>query len=345
MSGIADTLTDVLGSLGLVGFTLWGLLALHFADIGPGWFGRALVAAFGLLGALALAALWLPGASVLPLPAFGLAVAALLVWWRGRRPSNDRDWAPEVARLPRAVIQGSRVAIENVRAFHYRTESDFTPAWSTRHYDLDALAGVDLIASYWMGPRIAHVMLSFEFADGEYLAFSIETRKRRGETYSSLAGFFKRYELIYVVADERDAVRLRTEVRRHPPEEVYLYRLRSTAEGRRRVFLEYLRRMNALAERPAFYHTLTTNCSTSLWAVSQVNPGHLPFSWKLLLSGHVPAYLHSLGLIASPLPFAECKARGRLNGPERSAPNPPDAGYSRRLREPAQATSARETQR
>ena len=131
-----------------------------------------------------------------------------------------------------ATIDGPRITLHDIRNFDYRSETDFTPSYYDRTFDLQQLSGVDLIASYWMGPKIAHIFLSFEFNGREHVAISIEARRARGEPYSSLLGFFRRFELIYVVADERDVIRLRTNYRRDPPEQVYLYRLQRHARGR-----------------------------------------------------------------------------------------------------------------
>ncbi len=143
-----------------------------------------------------------------------------------------------------------------------------------------------------MGPAVAHVFVSFAFNDGQHLAISIETRKERGEGYSTIAGFFKQYEIYYVVADERDVIRVRTNYRKDPPEDVYVYRVHAPSENSKRLLLDYVRAMNSLKDRPAFYNTLTTNCTTGIWKHSWVNADHLTLSWKVLLSGYVPEYLY-----------------------------------------------------
>ena len=181
-----------------------------------------------------------------------LAVPALAVagWFATLEARNDRAWTADVARAPWAEIDGDLVTIHEVRHFAWRTETDFTQRWETRTVDLAKLEGVDLIASYWMGDAIAHVMVSFAFQDAPALAISIETRKEVGEPYSTVLGFFRRYELVYVVADERDLIGVRTNVRADPPEDVYLYRVAAPKENARRLFLEYVRQMNAAARAP-----------------------------------------------------------------------------------------------
>jgi hypothetical protein len=181
-----------------------------------------------------------------------------------------------------------------------------------------------------MGPDIAHIFLSFGFADGERLAVSIETRKEVGESYSSIRGFFRQYELYYVVADERDLIRVRTNYRRDPPEDVYLYSVKGTQESARRVFLSYLDEINALRQHPKFYNTLTTNCTTSIWMHSRVNPDHLRMSWKILASGRLPELLYEAGRLDTSVPFAELQRRGHVNARAQAADKAAD--FSARIR-------------
>jgi hypothetical protein len=154
---------------------------------------------------------------------YSAGVAAFLVWWTTITPTNDRNWAPDVARTLTATIDGNRVVVSNVRDFTWRSETDFDPIWEQRTYNLSRITDVDLIMSYWMGEAIAHTIVSFGFDNGERLAFSIETRKESDESYSSIAGFFKQYELAIVAADERDVVRVRSNIR---GEDVRIYPLR-----------------------------------------------------------------------------------------------------------------------
>jgi len=284
---------------------------------------------FGVAGLAIVAGLILQRGLRIALPVFAVALAAIGLWWNTLRPSNERDWQPEVARLAYATVNGDMVTVHNIRNFDYRTETDFTPAYYDRTYDLNKLDAADLVAVYWMGPAIAHLFLSFGFGD-DHLAVSIEARKEKGEGYSSAKGFFRQYELYYVVADERDVVRVRTNYRKDPPEDVYIYRLRGPRENLRRVFLEYIRQMNALREHPEFYNTLTTNCTTAILMNTRVNPGSLPFSWKVLLSGYTPAYVYESGRMDQSLPFEELKRRSLVNAAAQAADQAPD--FSRRIR-------------
>ncbi len=285
-------ITAVLLGISGTGMALWGTLALYYA--GSASLHLALAVGYAWCGLAALIGLAMPRWRRRAVVGFAVLSAALLAWWSTIEPSNDRNWKPEVAVMPYATLDGDLVTVHNIRNFEYRTETDFTPAYYDKTYDVRELESVDLVASYWMGPDIAHVFLSFGFGDDGYLAVSIERRDERGEGYSTVKGLFRQFELFYVVADERDVVRLRTNYRKDPPEEVYLYRVQGPIENARRLFHEYMRKINELKDKPEFYNTLTTNCTGNIWLHTRINPGHLAYSWKLLLSGHVPEYLISI---------------------------------------------------
>ncbi len=318
----------VLAALLLAVFTAWGALAIRYAaPLGDAARQNAslVFAALGLaavVGIFARRLRWLTAAFV----ALG---AAVLVWFLRLQPSNDREWQPEVARLAYADVQGDQVTIHNIRNFDYRSETDFTPHYYDKTFDLRKLDTVDLIGSYWMGDAIAHMMVSFGFAGEDYLTVSIETRKEVGESYSTLAGFFRQYELYYVVADERDLIRVRTNYRKDPPEDVYLYRTNAPPENVRRLFLSYIEEINSLRTKPEFYNTMTTNCTTNIWTHTKVN-GAVPFSWKILASGYVPSLLYDLGRVDTRLPFEELRRRARVNDAAQAADTAAD--FSQRIR-------------
>ena len=317
-------------ALTLLGMAGWGALALYYFDHLNAGLRTGLAAAFAIISLGAFAGCALPRWRWRALGAYFVIFALLLSSWLAIEPSNVRDWQPEVAVLPYATIDADRVTVHNIRNFDYRTETDFTPAYYDKTFELTKLDSVDLVASYWMGPDIAHTFLSFGFAGKDYLAISIETRKERHESYSSLQGFFRQYELYYVVADERDVIRVRTNYRRDPPEDVYMYRLKGATDNARHLFLAYMEKINALKERPEFYNTLTTNCTTNIWMHSRVNPGHPPFSWKILTSGHVPRLLYEAGRLDTSVPFTELQRRGRINSLAQAADKAED--FSQRIR-------------
>jgi hypothetical protein len=309
----------------------WGALLLEYAGPHNALAHRVLVVGFSLAAAATLMALFVRRWRWPAIGAYTVLFAGVLVLWSSLKPSNDRDWQPEVAVLPYATIAGDTVTVHNIRNFDYRSETDYTPAYYDKTFDLRELRSVDIVTSYWMGPAIAHVFLSFGFPEDHYLAVSIEVRRPKGEGYSTLKGFFRQYELVYVVADERDLIRLRTNYRRDPPEDVYIYRAKSPIEAGRRLFLEYMHRINALRTQPEFYNTLTTNCTTNIWTNGRVNPGRVPLSWKILASGYVPAYLYEQGrLDTMGLSFPELQQRAHVNARARAADKAAD--FSRRIR-------------
>jgi hypothetical protein len=306
---------------------LWAAGALYYAPIGPERLRMALAAAWIFSTLVAFALLRRRGRTFV---AYVIVFAVLVVVWFQIPASNDRDWQPEVARTPYVTTTGDTITVHNVRNFKYRTETDFDPVWETRTYDLRQLDSGDLIAVYWAGKAIAHIMLSFGFGGKDYLAVSIETRKEKGESYSTVAGFFRQYEIYYVVADERDVVRVRTTYRK-PQEDVYIYRILGSKENLRRVFLDYIKSINELRTRPEFYKTLLTNCTTSIWLHTRMNRESPPLSWKILLSGYLPDYLYELGRLDSSMPFAKLERRSLVNAPAHAADK--DPAFSRRIRE------------
>ncbi|HEY5900362.1 MAG TPA: DUF4105 domain-containing protein [Burkholderiales bacterium] len=239
-----------------------------------------------------------------------VAAALAAAWWRGRRPSNERDWRPEVARLATAEVKGERVTVRNVRNFRYRSVEEFDERWEERSYDLAGLEGLDLFFIYWGAPLIAHTILSWSFADGQRLAISVETRKKKGQEYSAWKAFFRQYELVYVVADEEDVIKLRTNYRR---EVVYLYRVRTSRAAARALLLDYLDAINVVSRRPVWYNALVANCTTVIRDRVVHAGGRLPLSWQLYANAYLPELLYRRGTIDTSRPFAELKAMSRIN--------------------------------
>lgn len=330
MSVLARVVGRLVGALVVLAAAVWGALALFYGNLLIEALRAPVAGLFGLAGIVAAVVVLFSRRRWKAAGAFAVAFLLLLAWWSTIRPSNDRDWQPEVAVLPYATIDGDLITLHNIRNFEYRSETDFTPSYYDKTFDLRRLGSVDLIATHWMGPQIAHIMLSFGFAGRDYVAFSIETRKERSEEYSTVKGFFRQYELFYVVADERDVIRVRTNYRKQPPEDVYLYRVHGPIENGQRLFMEYVRQINRLKKHPEFYNTLTTNCTTNIFMHTRVNPGHLPFSWKVLLSGYTPEYAYDNGRLNTSLPFEELKQRSRINEAAQLADRAPD--FSRRIR-------------
>lgn len=254
---------------------------------------------------------------------FGL----VLTWWLSLRPSNDRNWQGDVSREAWAEMasDGDTVTIHNFRLCEYRAEFDYTCQWLTKTVKLSDLRGIDIAITYWGSPYIAHPIVSFWFGGDTYVAASIETRKEVGEGYSAVLGFFRHYELIYLFADERDIVRLRTNFR--TGEEVYLYHTIAQPEWSRKLFVEYIRQANLLRAHPEWYNAFTRNCTTAIFA-SMAEIGPLPhgtsrFDWRILLNGKSDKMLYDGGNFASKLPFPQLKEAVHINETARQADNSP----------------------
>jgi len=306
-----------------VALAAWGTLALYFSYLpAPLRYGGA-----GLFAAAAAALLFVrpkrKGAAV-----FVAMFAAVLIGWLCMEPSNHRNWQPDVAVLPWAEIQGNKVTIHKIRNNDYRSETDYTVHHYDKTFDLDKLKSVDLSLVYWGSPSIAHTMFSFGFEGEGTACISIETRKEVCEAYSTIKGFFRQYELTYVVADERDLIGLRTNYR--VGEDVYLYRLKASADLARKVFLDYLREVNSLKERPEWYNALTGNCTTSIRGhIAPYNPDARP-DWRLIVNGYIDEMLYERKTIDTSLPFAELKKRSLINEKARALDKSPD--FSQRIR-------------
>jgi hypothetical protein len=288
---------------------IWGAVALWYQTPGAHAL-KILSVALWLAVSLALGvALW-QGQLAIGLLGFALLFGGLLIWWRSLAPSNDRDWADDVAQMTSGTIDGNCVTLHNVRDFSWRTETDYTQRWETRIYDLEHLNSLDMIMSYWSGRAIAHTLISFGFDDGTHIVFSVEIRREKSESFSEIAGFFKQFELSVIAADERDIVRLRTNVR---GEDAYLYRVRMLVPAIRSLFLAYIDEANTLVRVPRFYHTITTNCTTLVYHMMKRIVGRLPFDYRVLLSGYLPEYVYSVGGLDGRYPLEELRAFGYIS--------------------------------
>ena len=311
------------------------LLALWMAGLfayqlpGPGWLSA------GVAGLWLLAALWTSwtvarGMQTRRGSCFYVASVVLAgLWWLLLTPRQDRDWADDVAqRLHVASFDGRHVVLDNVRDFTWRSETDYDARWVRREYDLDQLRSADLVLSYWMGPAIAHTLVSFGFDDGRHLVFSLEIRKERGESFSALGGFFRRFEMTLVASEETDILRTRTNVR---GEDVYLYRLHGLHRGQlKALFAAYLDEARQLDAAPAFYNTATSNCTTIVFDLARhIAPG-LPLDHRLLLSGYLAEYAQDVGALAPGVPYAELQAKGRIT--ERALQMAPGENFSAVIR-------------
>ncbi|RXF73721.1 DUF4105 domain-containing protein [Hansschlegelia zhihuaiae] len=300
--------------------TAWASLALWHRAPETFWLNGAASAAFAILG-VATAAAWFGAKRRGALLLFGLGFAAVSLWWGAIRPPAIADWAPDVARQVTGSVEGDILTLESVRNFDWRRDDDFTERWETRSYDLSKLRTLDLFMSYWAGPEMAHTIVSFGFEGGERLAWSVEVRRRRGGAFSPVADLFKSNALVIVAADERDVVRVRSNVR---GEDVQIYRLRTPPDQTRAILLEYVSDANALAARPKFYNSLTTNCTTTVVKMARAAGGALPFDWRLIVNGYLPDYLYEQGALDVRLPLARVRELAHIADRARSANASPE---------------------
>lgn len=309
----------------LVGAGLWSTMAVYYSNLPMGWLRALATSIYLLLLIVVLARVrpwWL--ARLVFLALFGVIV----LWFLLIPASNNRDWQPDVALLPFAELNSERVTIHNIRNCDYRTETDYTVQHYDKTFDLAKLQSVDFYVVYWGSPWIAHTMMSFGFEGGDYVCFSIETRKEKGESYSALKGFFRQFELTYVIADERDLVRLRTNYR---GEQVYLYRLNTDLAIARSVFLDYLKEVNHLKEHPEWYNAVTANCTTMIRGHTKPYAKKARFDWRILVNGRIDEMAYQRKSLDQSLPFEQLKARSLINDRAKAADQ--DSAFSKRIRE------------
>ena len=314
---------------------LWTSVAIHYTALPWAPARSALAWSFGIAAPLTLLLLPRRGRTLLVLLGVFLVV---LVRFLSIDPSNERDWRPEVGRLADATVEGDRARIVNVRNFEYRSENDFDVRYDDRTYDLARLEATDLIICYWDGNTdVAHTMLSFDFGGDDVLALSVEVRREQGEGWGGLPGAFKQFEIIYVLADERDVVKLRTNFR---GEDVHLFRLRLSPQDSRALLEDILGKVHELNARPLYYRTLGHNCTTSLVQhMNRVWPDRVPFHRQLLMNGLLPEYAYERGSIRNDLPLEEVMRQHAISAVARDAGSAAD--FSRRIRAHLPSSHAR----
>jgi Domain of unknown function (DUF4105) len=293
---------------------------------GAVWFDAPFGTGNKIVAALVALILVMVGLFVRPfrrkLGVFVVVFAGVLLWWFTIRPSNQGNWQQDVEQVASAEINGDEVTLHNVRNCDYRTETDYTARWETRAVHVSQITGIDLAVNYWGSPWIAHPIVSFQFADTPPVCFSIETRKKVGQVYSAIGGLYRQFELIYIVADERDVIRVRANYRKG--EDIYLYHTTLSPAQARERFLEYVHSLNTLRDKPRWYNAVTTNCTTSIR--TQHPPGErMPWDWRILLNGKGDEMMYERHLIDTHgLPFAELKARSLINARAQAADKSPE---------------------
>lgn len=317
----------------LLGVVILGWVAWAFGAL---WFDCPVLApfhavAFAYLGLVLILLFVVARGRGWAAPVVVALTALATLWWSLLEPSNERNWQADVSRQPWAEVNGDLVTIHNVRNFDYRPEDttgERNPRWETRTVRLSRLTRLDAFLNFWGVSWMAHPILSFQFSDAPPLAVSIETRKEKGEAYSALGGLYRRYELVYIVGDERDLVRVRSNYR--TGEDVYLYRTTMPREEVRERFLEYIRSMNDLHARPRWYNAITANCTTSIRSQRSI-AARAPWDLRILLNGRIDGMFYERGmLVTEGLSFPELRRRSRINAAAKEADQDPE--FSRRIR-------------
>ena len=310
-------------SLCLILLLGWASLAIYY-NVPWDWLRLALALVFFIFG------IWAVWYSRRPraLAVFAALFLGVVVWYSSIKPSHDRPWRPEVAVMPRAIIDGDRVRITGVRNFEYRSRNDFNVRYEEREVSLSHLNSLDFYLCYfWSDAPVAHTFVSFGFDNAPPLSISIETRPEIGEGFDPLPSLFKQFELIYVVGDERDLVRVRTNYRN---EDVYLYHIRTSPEFTRRLFLVYLERINELADRPEFYNLFSNSCTINIVRYANLAGRVGRLDIRQIVNGWSDRYLYSAGALDTNLPFEELRQRSRINATAQAAGNAQD--FSERIR-------------
>lgn len=296
-------------ALAIIGITAWGVMALWYRLPFDDLARNILCGLFGLTGLFTLAALvWRRRArNFLP---FLLAVVLLMSWWSTLHPPSDREWSPEVARQVTGQINGDILTLDGVRDFQWRSDGSFDENWEVKTYDLSQLVTTDLFLSYWAGPEMAHFILSFGFADGRFLAWSIEVKRQKNGGFSPIADMFKENTIAIVAATELDVIGLRTNIRK---ENVQLFRLRTDPNDARKLLQEYVRDANILAKEPHWYNSITTNCTTVVLKMLNAIGNGIPFDWRIIVNGYLPEYGYERGSVNTGYSIEELRELGSVS--------------------------------
>lgn len=299
-------------SLGIISFSLWLCLAL--------WVQMPLgkIITIGLIGIWIIFALSILGlyftqffSRKFDILIFLFGIIFSLTWYFNIQPQQNRLWDPEGARLVSSIKNGNLVTVNNVRNFKWYTNGHYDEHWENRQYNLNDLSGVNIITSYWMGPQIAHTLVSFDFKNQRPLVFSIEIRKEKNEKFSAIGGFFRQFELSLIAADEKDILYTRSNIRH---EKVYFFPINLPKNQIRTLFLEYLETAKELQQKPRWYNTLTSNCTTIVFDMVQtINQEQLPKDYRIFLSGYIPNYLYDRHVLSHNWTITEWYQRAYIN--------------------------------
>lgn len=247
------------------------------------------------------------------------------------RPSANRDWVADQSVLAQTTFDNNLVHIKNIRNTNYRTTTDFDIRYYDKTFDLDKINSVWYMIEPFSGQKqgTAHTLISFGFDDGSYVSISAEIRKEKGEAFSVVKGLFRQYELVYIVADEQDVIKLRSNFRK---DEVFLYPVNASKEKIRELFISMLTRANKLAVDPEFYNTFTNNCTTNIVShVNEISPKKVPFSFKVVMPAYSDELAQQIGLLDNSISLEELRAKYKIN--ERAERYGEDPEFSTKIRQ------------
>lgn len=299
-----NTLAILFSILVIAPSTAWMALAIYYHSSKP---INGIVDALCIVGGISVG-LWMLPFLPWAISLWLLEFALVLAWWFTLRPEMEADWLPGMAVMPGVNVEGNVITIQDYRNFQYDSNGTPTPRYEVKSFDLSKLQSLDYFLSNISGPLVVHTMVSFGFEGGEYLMVSVEARRKVGVSYSPLRGLFRQYGLMYVLGDERDLVRLRTNVRR---ERVNMYRLHLTTDHIRTILLDFLQRAESLRTKPRWYNSLTCNCTTNLF----YNGRHkldLPSKLGVFVNGLSARTLYRIGALGGDLPFREHRNRSDI---------------------------------
>jgi hypothetical protein len=316
----------IIALVAIVLITLWTTFALSYRFPGSPAAANLAAGLFGVLGLAAALSVFSRWRFLVPL-LFLLVFGGVLVWWSMIKPAANADWAPDVARQVTGQVSGDTLTLTDVRDFRWQADGSFTEKWVDRTYDLTKLRSLDLLMSYWAGPEIAHMILSFGFDGGDQLAWSIEVRRRKDGEFSPIADLFKSNPLVIVAADERDVVFVRSNIR---GEDVQIYRMKTAPAVARKLLLEYVNDANELAAKPRFYNSITTNCTTTSIKMMRAVGAKISFDWRLIVNGYLPEFAYQRGVLDTKQPFDQLKAIAHIDPRAKEAGDSQD--FSRLIR-------------
>lgn len=324
--GIITGLLKFLGFLVLAFFVVWGSLALWYRLPAAETLRLIAAAAVGLLGLYALLRYWTrtPWKGLIP---FGVVLALIGAWWQTIDPPRDADWSADVARQLSGEIKDNILTLHNIRDFTWRSTDDFDENWIDKSYDLTQLQSTDMVLSHWGSPAMAHFIVSFGFANGEYLAWSIEVRRMQGGGFSPVEDFFKTHTIAHIASLETDVIGTRSNVR---GEDVYIYRLDMEPAETRLLLELYLKNANRQIDDPQWFNSLFSNCSSTVLNLLKANGLRIPADYRLVANGYIDEFAYDKGLLAKQVPFAELQRDAHIN--ERAKAHGLTEGFSQAIR-------------